>query len=316
MNTAYCTIITANYIHYAMALFDSLVEYKEDINFVLGVSDIENFNYQITDKRITVIGLVTLKDYFAKAKEIYDNYFPHRMDHLRWSMKPVILKYVLENGYSKAFWLDCDLFFCNKFDFLEKELDTHRFLLSPHWKSIHPWKEKEYKEFYTLMQSGMYNAGFVGARKDSIDILDWWAEACAFKCVRNYTKGFFVDQSYLETVPIYFENIGILKHRGCNLASWNIHLSKRGLDAENKVKINNEWEVVFLHLTKRTISLIEGHEDPLLRPFLKGWKVALSKYRKRFGLKPPPPNTKLRRFNAFVKRNIKKIMSLRIYIQH
>jgi hypothetical protein len=37
---------------------------------------------------------------------------------------------------------------------------------------------------------------------------------------KDPSHGQFVDQTHLNLLPIYFDHVKILKHRGCNVANW------------------------------------------------------------------------------------------------
>jgi len=75
---------------------------------------------------------------------------------------------------------------------------------------------------------------------------------------------------------VEFENIRIIRHRGCNLAAWNLDTNKRGLK-EGKLVINDEFPPVFIHFAKGTIDNIQNGNDILLRPLLDEYYEQLRK---------------------------------------
>jgi hypothetical protein len=74
-------------------------------------------------------------------------------------------------------------------------------------------------------------------------------------------------------VPLYFDDVGIIKHPGCNVAGWNLYYLKRG-NTDGEVTINSE-PVVFIHYSPVTIHKIEGGEDFMLQGHLKEYEKKL-----------------------------------------
>ena len=88
---------------------------------------------------------------------------------------------------------------------------------------------------------------------------------------RNDKEGLFDDQRYLDLVPIIDENARLLRHRGCNLGSWNMHQNKRSL-VNNEVMINGTYPVVFVHFNHDTIWHILNGNDHLLQPYFEEYE--------------------------------------------
>ena len=114
------------------------------------------------------------------------------------------------------------------------------------------------------LRVGLYNGGFVGAGKKGIPALEWWAKCCIYNIKKSYRRGLFDDQKYLDLLPVLFENIHVLKHKGCNVAGWNIETSPRSLNEENKLILDRKWPLVFVHFNYYTIQAIVQKKDLLL----------------------------------------------------
>ncbi|MBK9568929.1 MAG: hypothetical protein IPO53_02675 [Chitinophagaceae bacterium] len=115
------------------------------------------------------------------------------------------------------------------------------------------------------MRNGLFNAGFVGASKKGLPALKWWSGACHYKIDRQPELGIFVDQKYLDILPVEYPDIEILQHRGCNIACWNMDTNKRTI-CNGKLLINDKYEAVFIHFTHETIQQILNGNDYQLRP--------------------------------------------------
>ena len=92
-------------------------------------------------------------------------------------------------------------------------------------------------------------------------------------------RGLFVDQAYLDLLPIYFESVKILRHRGCNVANWNQIECQREENQPGVITING-FPLVFIHFTASTIRGIEAGDDPLLRDHLARYRAALDANKK------------------------------------
>jgi hypothetical protein len=75
-------------------------------------------------------------------------------------------------------------------------------------------------------------------------------------------------------VPVQFSNVKVLKHQGCNLASWNIETCKREI-VDGKLVINKIYDPVFIHFARETVVNILNNNDKLLAPFLNDYVSAL-----------------------------------------
>ncbi len=281
---SFCTIITANYLHYALALNESLLRYQEDIPLHILVSDKEGTFSEIEQKFPNIQFLYT-KNLCNEGigKAIYDKYAARDMDAFRWSMKGVLLNYLLEiKGYEKAIFLDCDIYFFNDYHFLWEELEVHPILLTPHWRCMtEPMMDQG--AFGKLFTEGLYNAGFIGANRQGIPALQQLAKWCLYKCIKEEKKGFYVDQAYLNLLPIYFEGVKIIRHKGCNVAGWNVEECQRVKEKE-EVLINGKYKIIFIHFVKVGIWFIFNGKDHLLKPHLAIYEKSLKKYKQDFDL--------------------------------
>jgi hypothetical protein len=200
--------------------------------------------------------------------------YRHENNFLRWALKPHFLLHLLENEEC-VIYLDNDIYFYQPFQFLFDQLRHCSLLLTPHWGCYSPWRYEE--SFKTNYQIGLFNAGFVGATKRARELLEWWADVCLFNMSGDYRTGFFVDQRYLDMTVIMDEFVGIVRHPGCNVGSWNMHQNKR-TGKHGRVMINGDHPVVFIHFNKETIEHISNGNDSVLRPFYNEYSQVLQSF--------------------------------------
>lgn len=308
---AFCSIITFDYIPYVQALCHSLNQFQK-IDFNVLISDRAEKN--LTKNEIEELNkLKNLQIYYfdqlseeGLGKELFEKYWNYEMDAYRWSMKPVFIKFLLEvQKYDKVIYADSDLYFFNNYDFLFDELENNDILLTPHWRSSDPQKDKG--NFDLLFVGGLYNAGFIGVNKNAIPAMDWWAKVCLYQCIKDFTKGQYVDQTYLNLLPVLFDNVKIIKHKGCNIANWNQVDCQRNV-SDGNVLIEGDFPIIFIHFTNSTINGILSGIDCLLQPFLSEYDQVLQSFGKK--IKEGKIENKINK--STYKAKIKTLLSIKI----
>lgn len=74
----------------------------------------------------------------------------------------------------------------------------------------------------------------------------------------------------------------MLRHRGCNVAGWNVQDSRRTLGPDGSILINDVWPLVFVHFNRFTIRAILNGTDPLLSPLLKVYEEVLRSFNPQY----------------------------------
>jgi lipopolysaccharide biosynthesis glycosyltransferase len=284
MDDCFCTIITPDYLHYALAVRASLLKFNSNFHFHILVSGRKEGLKQATEQQFDQT-FVTFADEICTAgrgKALYDKYYHHYMDGFRWSMKPVFINHLFEKGaYKKVIYLDSDIHFFQDFRFLFDALDDNRVLLSPHFRSSDPFNDS--LNFTKNFTEGIYNGGFIAASDKGKEVMDWWADACLYNCVIDTKNGFFVDQKYLDMAPSVFDGVVSLRHEGCNIAEWNCSRCRRSV-SNGSVMINDKFPIVFIHFTHYTILNIIQKKDPLLDQHLKTYSATIRRFNPQFDL--------------------------------
>ncbi|MHA4811237.1 hypothetical protein ACX0G9_24255 [Flavitalea flava] len=259
---------------YAKALYSSLEKYDSGIALQIMVTDSNKKDCPLIN--YPNIAIFFPEDIFNQklAQEIYKKYAHLNMDKFRWALKPVFIAYLLNNGFEKVLYTDCDIFFYNDYTFLFDDLDTSNILLTPHWRNSDPLINE--MSFFSLFTDGIFNAGFIGANKKGIPALQWWAEACHFKMEARIMEGIYDDQRYLDVLPVRFEDIKVIRNRGCNISAWNEEECKRVL-INGVVLINREYPIIFIHFNNMLMQqILKGH-DALLLPYFMEFKESLER---------------------------------------
>jgi hypothetical protein len=279
---AFCTIITKNYAHYAVRLFQSLQAHAigtSPIFYVFLVDEIsEPEVLLLQDFGGPGFEVVLPKDLLSHSKMAQDTfatYAAQKDSMLRWALKPVAMKYVLESkGADACYFLDPDLCFFSDYGFLWDYFEHSNIVLSPHWREIDPSKTDSTAEISLNYKHGVFNGGFVGASPKALDFLDWWSASCVALPRFENRGSLFVDQKFLDVVPTYFEGVHILKHKGCNISEWNEKMVVRE-KLEDRIVLNLAYDLVFAHFANSYELAIQAGRDGILGDLYLGWKQSL-----------------------------------------
>lgn len=254
---------------YAQTLHDSLKRVSNSLPTLYVLVSSEQGKTKMVAKPIEGLNYLFINRVCGDGagKIIREKYLGKDMDAFRWSMKPVVINYLLkEKGYQKVIFLDCDLFFVSDYTFLFDLLDSHTVLLSPHFRSFNPASDRN--NYILQFTSGIYNGGFIAANSNATNAMDWLANVCGEICEKNPCEGQYVDQTHLNLLPVIFDDVYIIKHRGCNVANWNQSECRRVLMDDGEVRINALHQIIFIHFTGSTIRGIVNEDDGLLMPYL------------------------------------------------
>ncbi len=287
MNT-FCTIITGNYYAYALALFDSLKQTStSSVQLAVFISDtsVDKSFFKDLEKENQGLSFYFPDEINSDKHEALKNkYQTTYMSGYRWSLKPLFINHlIINNNFEKVIFLDGDLFFYNSPDFIFDLLDQYRVLLTPHWRCADN-PEEDIVNFNLNFQGGIYNAGFIAVSKNATEIMDFWTNLCLTECKIDFEQGMYADQKYLDILHSRFEGVGVLRHRGCNVATWNFVDNKRSLNENGEVLINNNYPIVFIHFTSGTMKGIINGTDALLLHHFIAYSNAVNKYNPNINL--------------------------------
>ena len=214
-----CTIIAKNYLAHARVLARSFAEHHPDGRFhVLIIDDFEGYVVP-EDEPFVVVGPHELDvDGFEQMAVLYD------VVELSTAVKPWLMRWLLAGSPDHmAVYLDPDVRLYAPLDEMFAAVSEHGLVLSPHSLDPMPRDGKRPNE-QDILIAGAYNLGFIGIGSgDFADLLlEWWAVRLETDCIVDPTRGFFVDQRWIDLVPGMAESFHLLRDRGFNVAYWNL----------------------------------------------------------------------------------------------
>lgn len=245
------TICSNNYLAQAKTLMDSVYFHNPNFKLVIGLVDKKlpkiDYGFFLPAEIIEVenIGIPS----FNSLVEKYD------IIELNTSVKASLIKYVQgkNKNATKVFYLDPDIKVYDSFRELEKHLDLHSIILTPHILTPIPLDGKKPDESIFL-NHGIYNLGFLGLnleRRQTQQLLGWWEERLLKMCFRKTAKGIFVDQLWLSLAPVFYSETYIIREFGYNMAPWNLHERKiiRYNSEKNDYILNDDSNLIFYHFS-------------------------------------------------------------------
>lgn len=242
MRLAICTIVTRSHLAQARSLLDSVAEFEPGADrFVLIFDDVAGVE---TCPDATVLRPDDVLDPAAFG-ELARRY---TVLELACALKPFALRHLIDRDYDRVLYFDADIQLFAPIDELTAPLTANDIVLTPHVTDalsadgVWPYE-------MLLLRCGMFNLGFVGVANTAVarTMLRWWGERLIRYCKVDVAGGLFVDQRWVDLVPMLFERTAIVRHRGCNVAWWN--LRARRLAKSDELRLESGEPLVFFHFS-------------------------------------------------------------------
>lgn len=249
MRNAVFTSCNLSYIDRAMVLAKTIKKHYKDCDIVLMISDYVDqdlFDNQCFSDISHIVDTSTIG-----IPNFIQWSFQYDVVELCTAVKGYCFKYLFGLGYTKVIYLDPDIACFNSIGFLFDLLDGYSILLTPHQLKPAKYKIGVIDNELCSHKHGIFNLGFLGLSSsgEAKDFLSWWSSRLYDFCLDDLPNGIFTDQKWCDAVPSYFESYKIVRHAGCNVASWN--LSERRITIfEGNAMVNDSYPLIFFHYTK------------------------------------------------------------------
>ncbi|GGB90806.1 glycosyltransferase [Dyadobacter sediminis] len=261
------TICSINYLAQARTLGDSLKSTNPEIKFIIGLVDsVKNvvFDESYTPEFPMIeIDRIDIKDFQEMAGR-------YNITELNTAVKPFYFTYFFKQ-YPEAenvIYFDPDIIVFQPLTGLLDSLAKHKAVLTPHINS--PIEDRLVPNELHHLNTGIYNLGFAAFRRseETTKFVHWWEEKLRYECLIDLCNGLFVDQNWMNFLPIFMPETHIERNPGYNAAYWNLH--ERTFSVKNETVFVNEINpLIFFHYS--------GYDPE--KPDV------LSKYQNRFELK-------------------------------
>lgn len=244
----------------ARLLGRSFLDQHPDDRFVVLLVDDREIVAGTDDAGIEIARLSDLAltaDELDRMRTIYD------VMELSTAVKPAFLRLLLDRD-DLAVYIDPDVFVYRPFAELVEAARTAGIVLTPHVLTPIPRDGMAPSE-RNIMQSGMFNLGFIAVGEPARSFLDWWQERLLVDAVSDVEANLFTDQRWIDWVPALFDHV-VCRDPGMNIAWWNIH--ERRLERRDGEVLANGAPVRFVHFSGYSPALPETlskHQVPTPR---------------------------------------------------
>jgi hypothetical protein len=234
-----CTYFDHRYLPRGLALYWSIRRYFS--SFELWVLCMDDTCYDALSRMgLPHVRLIALQDLEAYDPELLNAKKNRSRIEYYFTCTPSLPLYILENRpeADHIVYLDADVFFFSDPVPMYDEIDDSSIAIVAH---------RFPPELHALEAMGLYNVGWLFFKRDrnSESCLRWWRERCIEWCYDWREADRYADQKYLDQWPDLFPGVIALRHKGANLAPWNI--ANYRIRADGRGVWVDDQPLVFFH---------------------------------------------------------------------
>ena len=244
MNQRTCvfTIVSKNYLHYAINLMNSVATYLPGARRVVALCDRRD-GLDLSAHPFEVIELEALE-----IPHLDRLLYQYTILELNTAIKPFLCDHLFSDpSIDKVIYFDPDIQLFSSGTPLLTALDRDEIILTPHLTRF--LDDDRHPSDLSIVQSGTYNLGFIALRRSEAakQLLMWWQDKLMRDCVVDIPRGLFTDQKWIDLIPGIFERVRIERHPGWNVAYWN--LKHRHIEEHDGTFIVNGEPLFFFHFS-------------------------------------------------------------------
>lgn len=244
------TSFTYSYLGKARLLAWSLKRFHPEWKFVALITDKEpeGFVFDIAKEDFDEV----IWGHELAIENIDSWMFKHSIVEMCTAVKGPVLDLLANSGADKIVYLDPDIAVFESLQPVIDLLDEHDIVLTPHQLQPDTTPMAIRDNEIGSLKFGIYNLGFVAIsnRPEGKRFAKWWSDRLMDYCYDDVPGGLFTDQRWCDHVPVFFDNVKILKDPGYNFASWNLSNRKLSISDNGKILVNGEYLLRFYHFTK------------------------------------------------------------------
>ena len=242
------TSVNLAYLAKARLLASSVKEHMPDSIFVLALLDDESVNIEpFSDCFDEVIYPSQLQ-----ISDFESWIFAHNVVEACTAQKGRVLSLLLTKYPNQdVVYLDPDIKVYSRLYELESALNEFDVVLTPHITIPETTTKGIEANELSALQHGAFNLGFIGVKNSARggEFARWWDSRLQRYCFDEKHRGLFTDQKWIDLVPGLFDGVGVLRHPGYNIATWNILQREVLLDPVDSKLLSNGQPLRFIHFS-------------------------------------------------------------------
>jgi glycosyltransferase involved in cell wall biosynthesis len=238
------TIASANYIAYAATLMQSVRNFHPDVQRYIVLADAHR-EFPDIDLAAELLSCDRIGTGLVANMQLW-----YTVVEINTAIKPFFfLDFMERQQFDQVVFLDPDILLFRPLTEVFDSLESHNIVLTPHITMPLPQDGKVPTD-HSIMKSGIYNLGFLGAHKDTetLALLRWWSDRCLLHCQVDIAANLFTDQRWMDLAPMFVAKPMILRHPGYNVAHWNLPHRDIQQAADGSWMVNGQ-ALVFFHFS-------------------------------------------------------------------
>lgn len=242
------TSIVTNYLPKARVLASTLKLRHPDWRFHLCISDRNSTNSRLKTTGEPFDSVIWIEE--LNIENIYQWIFKHAVVEICTAVKGPVALSLLQRGAEKVMYIDPDIAVFNRLDEIDRLLDDHSVVLTPHLLEFEDVKSAIEDNEVCALKHGVFNLGFFAINNSSEGnrFANWFNQRLLEYCYADIPNGLFTDQRWCDLAPTFFQDLHILRDPGCNVASWNLSRRKLEFSRDGTLLVNG-GPLKFYHFT-------------------------------------------------------------------
>ncbi len=240
---------TFSYLNRARVLFHTLRRFHPDWELVALVTDRPpaGFLFDAADEPFD--RLVWAED--LGIPDFQSWLFKHDVVEVCTAVKGPFIHQACSSGADAVIYLDPDTALLGSLEPLERLLEEHDILLTPHLIDPNDEPTAILDNDLSASRTGIFNLGFVAIRTtgEGARFARWWNDRLLDWCYDDMPAGLFVDQRWCDHVPALFDKVKVVRDPGYNVASWNLSTRTVDVGKDGAITVNGA-PLRFWHFTK------------------------------------------------------------------
>jgi hypothetical protein len=275
--TVFCTVATKPYLPAARVLARSIHRHHPNALFLVLLADRVDGYFDPATEPFSMITLDDLDD----AEAIGRMTFYYSPFELSCALKAYLHDYLNARGLADRWlYLDADTYVCHPLDAMFSALSTVSMLLTPHRTVPSPPVQSPSELLW--LGGGNFNGGVLGVRRTetSARFIAWFKQRLTLWSL-HHRRSLFVEQLWLNLVPLYFPDVYIDPDPAANLGLWNLDACTLSIAPDGEFLVDSR-PLLIAHFSGWEID--RPHEVSRYAPHFRGirfpaWEALAERYR-------------------------------------